>query len=1097
MRTLVVERRLLRRLQRARLGLEALGREVPHGDCAVASRDELRALTEAGEVSLDGLPDVVLLVAAPEGDEATPERAPVEIWRRAFHAAVHAHLTEVSLPLSAVRKRIHEIGQIEFDEVRKVLRAERLLFRTRDDREAYDELAALLLELDHFAPDSVERVLPGLSDDGRVREILRGDVPAARLLEETRPRGAPELVPKPLPTSRTVAPPSLTAPDHARGSAGRIHVSPSRARAVGNVARAAIATARRGGDPTADLEALAARLVRVVGPGAPPEAQLVAALLPLAQRAARSAVLRPVEARVLLDVQTAVVEGERARKTVDVVTWLATLFRRSVVRELPAVGPVRAARALRHAHDKAAGVRLPRDEEEALVRVLTATLHAAEDRVKELVVDAVERTLTEVGLVPTTLPEEVAREKLAHELTDQILERGGVGLGHLRDALSRSYVKMPNVTLSELLSGDALLRADRRLSERLDGVHRRGEIYMRALQKVSSVAFGTTSGRLLVLYFALPVLASYVTLEGLQHLIHPLLRLLGLARGHHPTHPATPIADPTLDPTALLPPELAAPLAPPPPHGPHLLHAWSLGLLSLFVFGLLHARPVRQATLAAVGWVGLALRSLFVTLPAWTFSRPWILRLLASRLTSITLKPLALGAPVYLGARRSLGIPHALGVTSIIVVATATLLGTRVGERLEEKLSDALHRAVRVLRGKILPGLFAVVTGVFRALVERVDRAIYAVDEHLTFQQRDSPTRKIVKGVLGSVWFFVTYVVRIYVNLLIEPQVNPIKHFPVVTVSHKMMLPLAPTLIAGMSQALSPVLGKALATTFSSTTVLLLPGVFGFLVWELKENWALYAQNRPPGLGLAVVGHHGETVQRLLVPGFHSGTLPRLFGRLRARARRGGAGIFAVEEAIHEVEHAVALFVERELTRMLERSPRFGHTFGPVRVCATSNRLKIELALAARPEDGSPPAPVTFAIEEQSGRLLAGLLTHGFLEELEPAERRAFSDALAGLYARAGIALVREQVSAALGGAPFYVSSEGLVAWPDGSYVTEVVYPLDDKRDELVPILRAGSAPAKRLRARDVLFAAQALSYADWVRAWGDEGAQLPEVLPR
>ncbi len=40
-------------------------------------------------------------------------------------------------------------------------------------------------------------------------------------------------------------------------------------------------------------------------------------------------------------------------------------------------------------------------------------------------------------------------------------------------------------------------------------------------------------------------------------------------------------------------------------------------------------------------------------------------------------------------------------------------------------------------------------------------------------------------------WFFVAYVVRFCVNLLIEPQVNPIKHFPVVTVSHKLLWPFA------------------------------------------------------------------------------------------------------------------------------------------------------------------------------------------------------------------------------------------------------------------------------------------------------------------
>ena len=46
-----------------------------------------------------------------------------------------------------------------------------------------------------------------------------------------------------------------------------------------------------------------------------------------------------------------------------------------------------------------------------------------------------------------------------------------------------------------------------------------------------------------------------------------------------------------------------------------------------------------------------------------------------------------------------------------------------------------------------------------------------------------------------------------------------------------------------------------------------IPGIFGFLAWELKENWRLYAANRPPRLKPVVLGHHGETMRGLLRPG--------------------------------------------------------------------------------------------------------------------------------------------------------------------------------------------------------------------------------------
>ena len=79
-----------------------------------------------------------------------------------------------------------------------------------------------------------------------------------------------------------------------------------------------------------------------------------------------------------------------------------------------------------------------------------------------------------------------------------------------------------------------------------------------------------------------------------------------------------------------------------------------------------------------------------------------------------------------------------------------------------------------------------------------------AVDEWLRFKAGESPVSLWLKGILGIFWFYVSYVVRFAVNLLLEPQINPIKHFPVVTVSHKLLLPTIPHF------------GKALAETAGS-----------------------------------------------------------------------------------------------------------------------------------------------------------------------------------------------------------------------------------------------------------------------------------------
>src|SRR5262249_57884943 len=129
-----------------------------------------------------------------------------------------------------------------------------------------------------------------------------------------------------------------------------------------------------------------------------------------------------------------------------------------------------------------------------------------------------------------------------------------------------------------------------------------------------------------------------------------------------------------------------------------------------------------------------------------------------------------------------------------------------------------------------------------------------------------------------------------------------------------------------------------------------IPGVFGFLVWELKENWKIYRANQSPTLDAEVVGSHGETVPRLLRPGFHSGTLPKLYAKLR---RAAGRSLHKQEEALHHVAESVQHFVERTLLATLAGSRRWG--LGPtLRVASVHcgwNRLRVRLAGSPRPDD--------------------------------------------------------------------------------------------------------------------------------------------------
>ena len=179
-------------------------------------------------------------------------------------------------------------------------------------------------------------------------------------------------------------------------------------------------------------------------------------------------------------------------------------------------------------------------------------------------------------------------------------------------------------------------------------------------------------------------------------------------------------------------------------------------------------------------------------------------------------------------------------MTAGIFLVLARVLNSRVGRDLEELAAERLQLLWHRIRVHVFVALFDLVMDFFKHVLEGLERVLYEVDEWLRFKSGETELTLRVKAVLGLPWAIVRFVVGFLVTVLVEPQINPIKHFPVVTVSHKVILPMQPML----ASPLDPVFGKVLANTIAGVTVLLLPGVVGFLVWELRGNWRLYAVNR-------------------------------------------------------------------------------------------------------------------------------------------------------------------------------------------------------------------------------------------------------------
>jgi hypothetical protein len=1065
----VLEDRVLRRVIKQHRRLPGIGLDVPHARCYALPRAELETLVERSELSIEPA-ELPARVAVFSGSRtALAAGNPDELsraWRMIFHGHVHLAFDDLlarnTITAAAIRERIHRIGQTEFDEIRSVLHQEDLLLPPIDDTRTYAEFVALYLELRHFAPRALGRTFPAL-DLARVDAAIALDLDDAALLAAARPASAPE---RPaIDGHAPVAREPIAQPAIVDASARR---RASRARGRGNRARAAILSMRAGDRDAArgDLDALGARLARAVGP-AQPGPGWTGALLPVAEVAARQRVMRfTAEARLLHDLQTACVVAERELKAVDVVGWALTRGRRPLVRPLPATREVRVARHLQEAVKNVDACTLPSSvEHERLTAAVHDMVERANTHVRVVMRPKIVAALDAVALHPRNLPEHVAQKKLVDELLDQAVAVGRLSLPNLRDAISHNDLKLPDLRRHQLRSGDELLRCDAALARSLDGVYRRGEGYLRFLQKVSSILFGTPVGRFLTLYLILPLLASFTVFSGLQHMVGwAAVRTVGY--------------EPVIQTNARI-------------------YAGAG-----FLFLMLHLPVFRRAVLFTLRHLARGLRLVLLDAPLALLRRPLVRRILGSSFTRWVIQPAVPAAIAWFLVAGVLRWPVAAGV----FVAFALGLNSRLGRRAQQLVADAVVRWGRNFTGRLVPSAIKYLLELFSELVELLDRGIYRVDEWLRFKSGQSWLTLIIKGTLGTVWSAIAYFLRLYITLFIEPEVNPIKHFPVVTVAAKIILPFTQPIVSAISGPASSVMGSTLGVSFAAFTVIVLPGLAGFLVWEFKENWKLYRKTRAKTLREVSFGHHGETMVQLLKPGFHSGTIPKRFAKLRSAAWKDDELAVAKHRAaLHHVEEAIHTFVDRELVSMLNEALPFRVTdVAVVRVAIGSNRVQIDLACPT-----ISPEPARIAFEHQSGWIVASIPERGWLDQLDDGQRRIFEIALAGFYRRSGVDLIREQLEQVLGNdgpaPPYDISDEGLVAWPGTGYQTEAVYDL--RAAQPTPRLRGApwSGELPSLGGRHALYYREALSWAVWTNVWeqlarGEQPAHIvvgPTLLHR
>jgi hypothetical protein len=1044
----LVPPRLLRRVIKHHRKIGGIGLLVPHSKGYGIDRDSLLACVAPTRLGLDQsaqVPPFVYLLARPRFAKDTLQQALLKYWRIIFHLhidqAMQAKLANGSLTPAVVRQRVRHLGLTEFAEITTVLQQENYLLPPESLEAVYAEFVAVYLTLRRFDPDRAPHFFPALRDLSAVDALVAEDIDAEAIYNATRLPGAPEPVsvpPEPHPS--LVAPLLSPLPMDSRPSEG-----PAELRQLSERLKKALELT----DTTAWHDAL----------------------LPLWTHAARGGWSQ--EARLLHDLQSMCFDSEHGIYTVDLVEWVMSLGQLPIKRRLPGHHEVAIVRRLRLAMRRLRFFRVTEPQRQSLTHLLTQALEHREHLIRERFRPHFTSFLEDVGLKAHNAVEQIGQGKLVEELLDRVVETGHLNLGNLRDSLSRNQLKLTDLKgPAELVMGDPLIRLNRKLAVNLDGVYRRGEIYLRMLHRLSSVFFGTPLGRLLVLFLIFPfglaffvMITPGIAVEEGQKLVSWLGQLVGLMEKPPETHHHASHAFPM----------------------PNL---WGVAGLGVFILLLFHVDSFRTKVFAALGKLGLYLHMLFIGGPVWLARLPAVQAILHNPFWGwfrrlLFWPALAATAGALIASWTGLEPPAITAVAGTCIAVVMVLLNTPLGREMEETTTDWLLGIWLWFNVDFAPGLLRLIMDVSHRCLDAVEHMLYAVNEWLRFRSGENQVVICIKAVLGLLWFWVTYIIRFAINLLIEPQINPIKHFPVVTVSHKFCLPMIPLvrdiLVAQFG------LARARALALATGIITGIPGIFGFMVWELKENWRLYASNRPRNLKPVLIGSHGETMLRLLHPGFHSGTIPKLYKKLRRAERHDQERtVRKILASLHHVSESIAHFIEREFLALLRQSKaRFGLDLELERVSLATNRVLVALRCRALGEK-----PLVLSFDHQHGWLIAGVIEPGWLPLLNAGQKETLGTALVGLYKMAGVHLTREQITAILPPTTFAfeIKPEGLQVWTECQGIHDALYDLTaDPQIPPQPLNGALPADLPALDMSRLIFSNMPLPWHEWVRAWATD----------
>ena len=240
------------------------------------------------------------------------------------------------------------------------------------------------------------------------------------------------------------------------------------------------------------------------------------------------------------------------------------------------------------------------------------------------------------------------------------------------------------------------------------------------------------------------------------------------------------------------------------------------------------------------------------------------------------------------------------------------------------------------------------------------------------------------------------------------------------------------------------------------------------------------------------VGHHGESIARLLRPGIHSGTIPKLFHRLlAAQLKKSEAAIHRRSEALGEVSRAVEHFLHREFIALLNAHPAWQKTplaLGEIRLGPTS--IGADLFCPAL---GVEPAQICF--EHRSSWILASVVPADWMTALSDPAADLLELALLGLFKMSAVDAVAAQIESLFPTPPaaFDIRRRELIVFFGAQLQNQAAYVLDeDQEDRMIPAITGPDAlelPA--LSRAQVLLKERQVKWTDWSRAWEPDPLNL------